>query len=111
MLRINNHSSVQGAVGPRNQVLKRRAFIGAAFFCVGVEQPVRGSKPSTGGAGNTLIGQPTDGIDPDALRSRFKDDLFIHMLPHLDFEAQKEFRKGTQASEVTDYFAAKGRVY
>jgi hypothetical protein len=65
-------------------------------------------------AGNILIGQRTDGIDPDALLPLFKDDQLIHMLPDLDFEAQKEFRKGTQASEVIDYFAAnfasKGRV-
>jgi len=25
--------------GPRNQVLKRRTFIGEMLFCVGVEQP------------------------------------------------------------------------
>jgi hypothetical protein len=65
-------------------------------------------------AGNILIGQRTDGIDPDALLSLFKDDQLIHMLPDLNFEAQKEFRKGTQASGVIDYFAAnfasKGRV-
>jgi len=34
MLRVNNHRSVQGAVGPRNQVSKRRTFVGAAFFIV-----------------------------------------------------------------------------
>ncbi len=65
-------------------------------------------------AGNILIGQRTDGIDPDALLSLFKDDQLIHMLPDIDFEAQKEFRRGTQASEVIDYvaanFASKGRI-
>jgi hypothetical protein len=65
-------------------------------------------------AGNIMTGQRSDGLDPDALLPLFKDDQLIHMLPDLDFEAQKEFRKGTQASEVIDYFAAhfasKGRM-
>lgn len=56
-------------------------------------------------AGNILIGQRTEGIDLHALLSLFRDDQLIHMLPDLDFEAQKEFRKGTQASEVIEYFA------
>lgn len=65
-------------------------------------------------AGNIMTGQRTDGLDPDALLSLFKDDQLIHILPDLDFEGQKEFRRGTQASEVIDYFAAnfasKGRI-
>lgn len=65
-------------------------------------------------AGNIMTGQRTEGLDPDALLPLFQDDQLIHMLPDLDFEAQKEFRRGTQASEVIDYFAAnfasKGRV-
>lgn len=65
-------------------------------------------------AGNIMTGQRSEGLDPDALMPLFKDDQLIHMLPEVDFEAQKEFRKGTQASEVIDYFAAnfasKGRV-
>lgn len=65
-------------------------------------------------AGNIMTGQRTEGLDPDALLPLFKDDQLIHMLPDLDFEAQKQFRRGTQASEVIDYFAAnfasKGRV-
>lgn len=32
-------------------------------------------------------------------------DQIIHMLPSLDFEAQKHFRKGTQAYQVIDYFS------
>ena len=57
-------------------------------------------------AGNIMTGQRTEGLDPNALLPLFKDDQLIHMLPDLDFEAQKKFRKGTQASEVIDYFAA-----
>lgn len=57
-------------------------------------------------AGNIMTGHRTDGLDPEALLPLFRDDQLIHMLPSLDFEAQKEFRKGAQASQVIDYFAA-----
>ncbi|WP_406240133.1 DUF3800 domain-containing protein (plasmid) [Acetobacter orientalis] len=57
-------------------------------------------------AGNIMTGHRTEGLDPDDLLPLFKDDQLIHMLPDLDFEAQKEFRRGTQASEMIDYFAA-----
>ncbi len=61
-------------------------------------------------AGNIMTGQRTEGLDPDTLLPFFKDDQLIHMLPDLDFEAQKEFRRGTQASEVIDYFAVELRL-
>lgn len=65
-------------------------------------------------AGNIMTGQRTEGLDPDALLPLFKDEQLIHILPDIDFEAQKEFRRGTQASEAIDYFAAnfasKGKV-
>ncbi|MDT8867791.1 DUF3800 domain-containing protein [Vibrio fluvialis] len=35
----------------------------------------------------------------------YKDNQLIHLLPSLDFEGQKRFRKGTQGSEVIDYFS------
>lgn len=35
----------------------------------------------------------------------YKDNQLIHLLPSLDFEQQKEFRRGTQGSEVIDYFS------
>ena len=57
-------------------------------------------------AGNIMTGHRTEGLDPDDLLPLFGDDQLIHMLPDLDFEAQKEFRRGTQASEMIDYFAA-----
>jgi hypothetical protein len=57
-------------------------------------------------AGNTLIGLRSGGLDPQALLSLFADDQFIHLIPDIDFEAQKEFRKGSQGSELIDYFAA-----
>jgi hypothetical protein len=57
-------------------------------------------------AGNIMTGQRSDGLDPTALLPLFEENQLIHMLPDLDFAAQKEFRKGTQAAEVIDYFAA-----
>ncbi|MBT9470756.1 MAG: DUF3800 domain-containing protein [Phenylobacterium sp.] len=57
-------------------------------------------------AGNIMTGHRTAGLDPEALLPLFRDDQLIHMLPSLDFEAQKAFRKGAQASQVIDYFAA-----
>jgi len=35
----------------------------------------------------------------------YADDQIIHMMPSLDFEGQKQFRRRTQAGEVIDYFA------
>ncbi|MCK4821522.1 hypothetical protein KA005_37495, partial [bacterium] len=35
----------------------------------------------------------------------YRDNQLIHLLPSLDFEEQKKFRKGTQGSEVIDYFS------
>lgn len=57
-------------------------------------------------AANTLAGQRTGGLNPDDLIPLYADDQFIHLIPDIDFEAQRQFRKGTQASEVIDYFAA-----
>lgn len=56
-------------------------------------------------AGNTMTGQRAGGFDPEAVMSLYRDDQFIHLLPLLDFEEQKRFRSGTQASEAIDYFA------
>jgi hypothetical protein len=38
--------------------------------------------------------------------SLYSDNQIIHLFPSLNFGEQKEFRKGTQAAEVVDYFAA-----
>lgn len=35
----------------------------------------------------------------------YKDNQLIHLLPSLDFEQQREFRRGTQGNEVIDYFS------
>lgn len=53
-----------------------------------------------------MTGHRKNGIDPDNLMSLYADNQFIHLTPSIDFEEQKEFRRGTQASEVINYFAA-----
>lgn len=35
----------------------------------------------------------------------YKDNQLIHLLPSIDFEEQKRFRKGTQGSEAIEYFS------
>lgn len=57
-------------------------------------------------ATNTLTGQRTGELDPLAIMALYKDHQLIHMLPSLDFDQQKRFRQGTQASDVIDYFAS-----
>jgi hypothetical protein len=56
-------------------------------------------------AANTLTGLRA-GADPDPLLALYRDEQFIHLLPSTDFEGQKQFRQGTQAAELIDYFAA-----
>lgn len=56
-------------------------------------------------AANTLARQRTGGLDPEAVMSLYADHQIIHMLPSIDFDEQKQFRQGTQAAEVIDYFA------
>ena len=41
----------------------------------------------------------------EKLMSLYAGDQFIHLLPSIDFAEQKEFRRGTQAGELIDYFA------
>jgi hypothetical protein len=57
-------------------------------------------------AANTMTGLRAVGLDPEALMSLYAADQFIHLLPSIDFEEQRQFRQGTQASAVIDYFAA-----
>lgn len=56
-------------------------------------------------AANSFAGLCEPAINPEILMSLYADDQFIHMVPSLDFEEQKEFRRGTQAGEVIDYFS------
>ncbi|MBS0476333.1 MAG: DUF3800 domain-containing protein [Proteobacteria bacterium] len=57
-------------------------------------------------AANTLTGQRIGGLDSLAVMTLYADHQLIHMLPSIDFDQQKRFRQGTQASEVIDYFAS-----
>lgn len=59
-------------------------------------------------AANVMTGLRKDGLglDPEKLMPLYAEDQFIHLIPSVDFEAQKQFRRGTQAAEVIDYFAA-----
>ncbi|MBS0274145.1 MAG: DUF3800 domain-containing protein [Proteobacteria bacterium] len=57
-------------------------------------------------AGNNMAGLRSGGPDPEAVLSAYSDNQFIHMIPSIDFEEQRQFRKGTQAADVIDYFSA-----
>lgn len=56
-------------------------------------------------AANSLAGLSNPATNAEAILSLYADDQFIHMVPSLDFEGQKEFRRGTQGGELIDYFA------
>lgn len=53
----------------------------------------------------SLAGLRSPAIDAEEAFGLYADDQFIHLVPSLDFEQQKEFRRGTQAAEVIEYFA------
>jgi len=55
-------------------------------------------------AANSLAGFREQATDPEKLLSLYADDQFIHMMPSLDFEGQKQFRRGTQAGDLIEYF-------
>ncbi len=57
-------------------------------------------------AANTMTGSRPGGLDPETVMPLYAEDQFIHLIPDIDFEAQRNFRQGTQAAEVIDYFAA-----
>ncbi|MDE2453259.1 MAG: DUF3800 domain-containing protein, partial [Burkholderiales bacterium] len=55
-------------------------------------------------AAKIMTGKRDAGLDASAFLSAFAENQLLHMLPSVDFEAQKRFRAGTQANEVIDYF-------
>src|SRR3546814_4812133 len=57
-------------------------------------------------AANVMTGLRSEGLDPEKLMPLYAEDQFIHLIPTVDFAAQKQFRRGTQAAQVIDYFAA-----
>ena len=56
-------------------------------------------------AAKMVAGLRETGIDGAAVLGAYKPDQFIHLVPSIDFEAQRKFRAGTQADKVIDYFA------
>jgi len=56
-------------------------------------------------AANSLAGLRKPSTYAEELLSLYADDQFIHMVPSIDFDEQKDFRRGTQAGELIDYFA------
>lgn len=56
-------------------------------------------------AATNLTGLRSGGLDPEAVMSLYADNQFIHLIPSIDFEEQRRFRQGTQASELIDYFS------
>ncbi len=42
---------------------------------------------------------------PQAVMALYADDQFIHLVPSINFDEQKQFRQGTQATQMIDYFA------
>jgi hypothetical protein len=55
-------------------------------------------------AAKILGGHREAELDAEAVLATYAQDQFIHLLPSVDFDAQKRFRAGTQANEVIDYF-------
>lgn len=56
-------------------------------------------------AANGLTGLRPPLLEPQAVMSLYADEQFIHMVPSIDFDEQKQFRQGTQAAQMIDYFA------
>lgn len=56
-------------------------------------------------AANSFAGLCEPVTNAATLMSLYANDQCIHRVPSLDFEEQKEFRRGTQAGELIDYFA------
>ena len=57
-------------------------------------------------AANNLAGLRSGGPDPMAVMAQYADNQLIHLIPSIDFDEQRRFRKGTQAAELIDHFAA-----
>lgn len=57
-------------------------------------------------AANTMAGLRNGGLDPEAVMALYAENQLIHLTPSIDFAEQREFRRGTQAAEGIDYFAA-----
>lgn len=56
-------------------------------------------------AAKVLAGLRESGLNGQAVLEAYGPNQFIHLVPSIDFEAQRKFRSGTQANEMIDYFA------
>ncbi|PMR75395.1 hypothetical protein C1H69_10335 [Billgrantia endophytica] len=56
-------------------------------------------------AANGLTGLRPPLLNPQAVLSLYADEQFIHLVPSINFDEQKQFREGAQAAEMIDYFA------
>lgn len=54
---------------------------------------------------SNMTGGNAGGLNPDDILGLYGEDQIAHMLPSIDFKEQKRFRKGTQSSQMIDYFA------
>lgn len=86
-LKLTQVAQVDSKLSPAVQLAD--VMIGAALEC-----------------SNVMTGQRNGGLDPEKLIPLYSDGQFIHLLPNVDFAEQKKFRRGTQAADVIDYFAA-----
>lgn len=55
-------------------------------------------------AGNSLAGLREGELDPKRVFGLYGHDQFIHIIPSLDFDEQKEFRKGGQPEETINLY-------
>lgn len=44
-------------------------------------------------------------LDPEAVMALYSDNQFIYLVPSINFDEQKQFRQGTHAAQMIDYFA------
>lgn len=56
-------------------------------------------------AANGLTGLRSPLLDPQEVNSLYGETQFIYLVPSINFAGQKQFRQGTQAAQMIDYFA------
>ncbi|KAB2684400.1 DUF3800 domain-containing protein [Brucella tritici] len=54
---------------------------------------------------SNMTGGDAGGLNPTDVLNLYGDGQIIHMLPSIEFEEQKRFRRGSQSSQMIDYFA------
>jgi hypothetical protein len=54
---------------------------------------------------NGLTGLRSSLLDPQDVMSLYAETQFIYLVPSINFAEQRQFRQGTQAAQMIDYFA------